>query len=211
MISAIPLTTRLLFVRHGQTDTTINNAFCGVTDAQLTPMGHRQAQALAERLRHERIDALYCSPQQRALDTAAPVADTQGLEIHQDNALREIDFGLWENRDRPTLLAEYSRLINAWDRGLWMGNPSGGETRQAVIARVIPCIIELLNKHTGKNIMVVSHRTTLCLLVSHMLDMPLSSSRRMQISPASLTELRVTGEHVQMIFFNDTSHLAALL
>ncbi len=203
-------TTRLLFVRHGQTHTTVDDAFCGVTEVPLTPMGRRQAQALAERLRHERIDVLYCSPQQRTLETAAPIADVLGLEIRRNDALREMDFGLWENHPRTELLKEYPRLISAWDRGLWMGNPPGGETRQAVIARVVPCIIELLGTYTGKTILVVSHRTTLRLLIGHMLDMALSSSRRMQVSPASLTELQVTEDQVQMIFYNDTSHLAAL-
>jgi broad specificity phosphatase PhoE len=204
------VTTRLLLVRHGQTNTSVDDAFCGVTEVSLTALGHRQAQAVAERLRRERIDVLYCSPQQRTLETAAPIAAALGLEIHRQNALREMDFGLWENRPRAELLREYPDLVLGWDRGLWMGNPPGGETRQAVIARVVPCIIELLNKHKGETILVVSHRTTLRLLTGHMLDMALSSSRRMQVSPGSLTELQVTGDQVQMIFYNDTSHLAAL-
>ncbi len=91
-----------------------------------------------------------------------------------------------------------------------MGNPPGGETRQAVIARVVPCIIELLGAHAGKTLLVISHRTTLRLLIGHMLDMALSSSRRMEVSPASLTELHVIEDQVRLIFFNDTSHLAAL-
>ncbi len=205
-----PVITRLLFVRHGQTNMSVDDTFCGVTEIPLTPLGHRQAQALAVRLSSEHIDALYCSPQQRTLETAAPIAAALGLEIHQQSALREIDFGLWETRSHAELLKEHPDLVNGWDKGLWMGNPPGGETRQAVIARVVPCIIELLSKHAGKTILVVSHRTTLRLLTGHMLDMALSSSRRMQVSAASLTELQVTGDQVQMIFFNDTSHLAAL-
>ena len=210
MSNDTPTTTRLLFVRHGQTNTTVDDAFCGSTEVPLTPIGHRQALALAERLRHTRIDALYCSPQQRALDTAAPIAGVLGLEISRRDELREMDFGVWENHPRSELLKEYPRLLHGWDRGLWMGNPPGGETRQAVIARVVPCIIELLGTHTGKTLLIVSHRTTLRLLIGHMLDMALSSSRRMEVSPASLTELHVTEDQVQLIFYNDTSHLAAL-
>lgn len=207
MTNDTAITTRLLFVRHGQTNTAVNHVFCGTTEALLTSTGRWQAQALAERLRHESIDALYCSPQQRALETAAPIADVLRLEIRQQDALREIDFGLWENRSRTELTREYPRLLNNWDKGLWMSNPPGGETRQAVIARVVPCIIELAGAHKGKTVLVVSHRITLCLLIGHMLDMTLFSSRRLLLSPASLTELRMTEDQAQMILFNDTSHL----
>ena len=189
----------------------IDDAFCGVTDVPLAPVGHQQAQALAERLRRQHIvDVLYCSPQRRALETAAPLAATLGLEIRTLDALREIDFGLWENRLRAELTQEYPELIAAWERGLWIGNPPGGETRQAVIARVVPCVIELLDRHAGQTILLVSHRTTLRLLTGHMLDMALSSSRRMQLSPTGLTELRVKGDQVQILYFNDTAHLASL-
>ena len=68
----LPVTTCFLFARHGQTTERLQGAFCDVTEALLTPIGHLQAQRLAKRLRQEHIDALYCSPQQRALDTAAP-------------------------------------------------------------------------------------------------------------------------------------------
>ena len=187
-----------------------DDAFCGVTDVPLAPIGHRQAQALADRLRSRHVDALYSSPQRRALQTAAPLAAALGQEIRTLDALREMDFGLWENRPRTELLRDYPELLSAWERGLWMGNPPGGETRQGVIARVIPCVIELLNNHTGQTILLVSHRTTLRLLTGHMLDMALSSGRRMQVSPTSLTELQVRGDQVEILYHNDTAHLASL-
>ncbi len=204
------VTTRLLLVRHGQTPMSIDDAFCGVTEVPLAPIGHRQAHALAERLRSQHVAVLYCSPQRRALETAAPLAAALGREIQTLDALREMDFGLWENRPRAELLREYPQLVTAWERGIWMGNPPGGETRQGVIARVVPCVIELLNKHAGQTILLVSHRTTLRLLTGHMLDMALSSSRRMQVSPTSLTELHVRGDQVEILFFNDTAHLISL-
>ncbi len=111
MSNDTPITTRLLFVRHGQTDTTVNDAFCGVTEVPITPMGRRQAQALAERLRPVHVDALYCSPQQRALETATPIASVLGLEMQRRDELREMDFGVWENHPPTQLLKEYPQLI----------------------------------------------------------------------------------------------------
>src|SRR5712692_5351751 len=87
------ITTRLLLVRHGQTHTSRDDTFCGVTEVQLTAIGHAQAQCLAERLRREHVDALYCSSQQRAQETAAPIALALKMEFQTRDALRKMDFG----------------------------------------------------------------------------------------------------------------------
>src|SRR6266851_3214768 len=82
------VTTRLLLVRHGQTHTSRDDTFCGVTEVPLTSIGCSQSQYLAERLRREHVDALYCSPQQRARETAAPIAHALEKEIRTRSALR---------------------------------------------------------------------------------------------------------------------------
>ena len=99
--------TRLLLVRHRQTHTSLDYAFCGVTEVPLTLNGLSQVQCLAERLRRELVDALYCSPQQRAQETAAPIGLALEMEIRTLNALHEMDFGEWENRLRADLAMEY--------------------------------------------------------------------------------------------------------
>ena len=113
VMNADTTSTRLLLVRHGQTSMSIDDAFCGVTDVPLAPIGHRQAEALANRLRRQHVDVLYCSPQRRALETAAPLAVALGLEIRTLEALREIDFGLWENRLRAELISGISRAFSS--------------------------------------------------------------------------------------------------
>lgn len=202
--------TRLLLVRHGQTALSREDIFCGVTEVPLTATGRIQAQCLAERLRGERIEALYSSPQQRALETAAPIAAALALEIQTRDALREMDFGRWENRSRVDIAREYPRELAVWERGSWMARPPGGETQQAVIARIVPCILELLAAHAGQTILLVSHKSALRLLVGHLLNMSLADSRGLQLDPASLSALQVIGDQVQLIFYNDTSHLGAL-
>ncbi len=200
-------TTRLLLLRHGQTQLSHEHTFCGVTDAPLTAEGHRQAKYLAERLRHEAIDAIYCSPQTRAQETAQPIADELGLALQTRTELREMNFGRWEQCDRTQLAQEYPHALAAWERGSWQAQPPEGETQQEVIARIIPCIIELLTTHAGQTIALVSHKSTLRLLMGNMLNMSLSASRSLRLDPASLSELRVTGDSVQLFRYNDTYHL----
>ena len=206
-MSDLPVTTRFLFARHGQTIESLHGAFCGVTEAPLTPVGHVQAHRLAERLRHEHIDALYCSPQQRTLDTAAPIAATLGLEIQLRSALREMDFGQWEGHRKADLAQEYPQAIALWERGSWMIWPPGGETQQAVLARAIQCVFELLTAHLGQTLLIIAHRTLLRLLIGHLLDMSLPASRALQLEPASLSEVQMIGDQMQLILYNDIRHL----
>ncbi|GAC1423101.1 MAG: alpha-ribazole phosphatase [Ktedonobacteraceae bacterium] len=199
--------TRLLLVRHGQTELSHNDAFCGTTEAPLTVIGRDQAQQLAKRLSHEHIDALYCSPQGRAYETAKPIASMLGLEIQTRKSLREMNFGLWEGRVQAEVAVESPQEMAAWDRGSWMVQLPEGETQQAVLARVVPCIVELLTVHSGQTILLVSHRTTLRLLIGHILNLSLPNSRELSLDPASLSKLLVIGDQVQLVLFNDVSHL----
>ncbi|GAC1694993.1 MAG: alpha-ribazole phosphatase [Ktedonobacteraceae bacterium] len=199
--------TRLLLVRHGQTELSHNDAFCGTTEAPLTVIGRDQAQQLAKRLSHEHIDALYCSPQGRAYETAKPIASMLGLEIQTRKSLREMNFGLWEGRVQAEVAVESPQEMAAWDRGSWMVQLPEGETQQAVLARVVPCIVELLTVHSGQTILLVSHRTTLRLLIGHILNLSLPNSRELSLDPASLSKLLVIGDQVQLVLFNDISQL----
>jgi broad specificity phosphatase PhoE len=200
-------TTRLLLVRHGQTELSHESTFCGVTEAPLTVEGCRQAERLAEHFHHENIDVIYCSPQTRAQETARPIARTLGVELQTRAELREMNFGLWEQRIRTELAQEYPQMLAAWERGSWMAQAPGGETQQEVIARVVTCVIDLLNAHIGQTMLLVGHKSALRLLMGNMLNMSLPANRSLRLDPASISELRVTGDHVQLIRYNDTTHL----
>jgi broad specificity phosphatase PhoE len=202
--------TQLLFVRHGQTELSYRDAFCGLIESPLTALGREQARRLAQRLRRERIDALYCSPQGRARETAQPIAEALGLPIQIRDALREMDFGRWDGRTQAEIQAESPTMMAAWDRGSWMIQPPGGETQQAVLARIVPCVVELLTAHAGQTLLLVSHRTALRLLIGHLLNLSLPNSRGLHLDPASLSKLLVVGDQVQLVFYNDTSHLYPL-
>ncbi|QBD76504.1 histidine phosphatase family protein [Ktedonosporobacter rubrisoli] len=207
MSSEQPVSTRLLLVRHGQTPTSRHDIFTGSIDVPLSEAGQAQAQQLARRLSREQIDVLYCSPQLRAQQTAEPIATALGLPLRTRKELREMDFGAWENRRRSELIEEEPEAIALWQRGSWLARPTGGETQQGVIARAMPLFFELLATHAGQSILVVAHRTLLRLVASHILEMPLSSARSLDLDTASLSELRIVGDRVRLIRYNDISHL----
>jgi broad specificity phosphatase PhoE len=200
-------TTRLFFVRHGQTTLSSSDAFCGIIEVPLTEVGRQQAQNAATRLSRERIDALYCSPQGRARETAEPLASALGLPILVREPLHEMNFGKWEGRVQADVAVAFPREMAAWERGSWAVHPPEGETQQDVLARVVPCIVELSTIHAGQTIAIISHRTTLRLLIGHLLNLSLLNSRALHVDPASVSELLITGDQVELVRFNDTSHL----
>ena len=200
-------TTTLLFVRHGQTAQSKSDAFCGVLEVPLTAVGGQQSRKVAERLSRETVAALYCSPQGRARETAEPIAAALDVPIQIREPLHEMDFGKWEGRVQADVAVEFPREMAAWERGSWAVQPPGGETQQAVLARVVPCIVELSNAHAGQTIVIVSHRTTLRLLIGHLLNLSLLNSRALHVNPASISKLLITDDQVQLLYFNDTSHL----
>ena len=198
--------TRLFLVRHGQTAQSYEDAFCGVTETPLTARGREQAAQLSEWFRNKAIEFLYCSPQGRARETVAPIAATLGLEVQVRAALREMNFGLWENRARSELAQRYPQELALWESGSWMAQPPEGETQQAVLARTVPCIIEMLALHRSRTLLIVAHKSILRLLIGHVLNMSLPDSRSLRVDPGSVSELSITGASVQLVRFNDTSY-----
>jgi broad specificity phosphatase PhoE len=202
--------TRLLFARHGETEASRANVFSGSTDIPLTSYGFKQAEALAGRLSSEHVDALYCSTQLRAIQTATPTALALNLEIQKVAGLREMGFGEWEMRTRTELNQEFPREMEIWENGTWMVAPPGGETQQEVVARATSCLLDLLKRHTGQTLLIFAHRTTIRLLLSNILDMNLPNSRALGLDPTGVTEVRIKGSQAYLLYHNDTRHLAEL-
>ena len=119
----IPLLTRsFLFLRHGQTASNAAGTVGGATDLPLTSEGHAQAAAAAEVLREVDIASIWCSPLQRARDTAAPVARMKGLPVQLLPDLQERNWGEWEGQPRSVLIRE--------------ATPEGGEGPDTFRARI---------------------------------------------------------------------------
>src|SRR5213076_1063225 len=92
--------TRVFLVRHGATVLSAEDRFAGATDVQLSEEGREQARRLAERLRAEKIAAVFASPLGRTLETARIIAASHGLEVELRDGLREISHGRWEQMTR---------------------------------------------------------------------------------------------------------------
>ena len=202
--------TRLLLVRHGATAATEEDRFSGSSGAELSDGGRTQVVRLGERLAHQNITAIYSSPLSRALDTARIIAASCGLEPVTREGLREIGHGHWEGMKREDVERQFAEEYAAWDADPFTFAPEGGESGVAVLARALPVIREIVTAHQGGQLVVVSHKATLRLILSSLLAFdPRGYRDRLDQSPACLNVVDFRDPvRARLMLFNDTSHYA---
>ncbi len=206
--------THILLARHGETEWNAVRRVQGWTDIPLSPQGHAQAAALAERLSRIPLTAVYSSDLSRAVQTAAPTAQHQGLEVQPLPELREKGFGDWEGLTQTDLDREYPALWQRYhvERDLSALVP-GGETWPEVQARLSAVLRRILSDYPGpdETVLLVGHGGSGRVLVLEALQAPLPTLLRLHLDNASLTRLhfRSAGDS-RVVFLNDTSHLGEL-
>lgn len=204
------MTTRLLLVRHGATQLTAEDRFSGEIGVDLSDIGRAQVATLARRLADKKIAAVYASPLQRALDTASLLAEPHGLTPVTNTNLREISHGQWEGLTRREVEARYAEEYASWDADPFTFAPVGGESGLSVMARALPCIREIVTRHQGEQVVIVSHKATLRLILSSLLGIdPRGYRDRLDQAPACLNVLDFRDVlHARLMLFNDTGHYA---
>src|SRR5436305_1223224 len=202
--------TRVFMVRHGATVMSAEDRFAGATDVALSDEGREQTRRLAERLSHEKIVAVYASPLGRTLETAHILAAPHKLEVQTRDGFREISHGHWEQMTRHEVEEKFPEEAAEWEKDPYTFAPMGGESGLAVTARALPVLIELVRAYPGKNILVVSHKATIRLLLSSLLGFdPRRYRDNLDQKPAALNVVDFRDPtRSRLMLFNDTSHYA---
>ena len=202
------MSTRLFLVRHGSTQLTSENRFSGAIGVELSDEGRVQVRCLAQRLSQEKIAAAYCSPLSRTVDTAAILCEPHGLAPIHRSGLREISHGRWEGLTRAEVEERFPGEYEAWEADPFTFAPEGGESGVSVLARALPVIREIVLAHVDQNVMIVSHKATLRLLLSSLLGFDARGYRdRLDQSPACLNVVDCKDPvRARLMLFNDISH-----
>ncbi|MFV0495622.1 bifunctional RNase H/acid phosphatase [Mycobacterium sp.] len=179
--------TRLLLLRHGQTELSVQRRYSGRGNPPLNEVGWRQA-GLAARYLNQRggIAAVISSPLQRALDTATTAARALGREASVEEDLIETDFGAWEGLTFAEAAARDPDLHRRWLRDTATA-PPGGESFDDVLVRVHRGRDRIVAEHEGHNVLVVSHVTPIKLLLRMALDAGSGLLYRLHLDLASLS------------------------
>jgi broad specificity phosphatase PhoE len=180
----------LLLIRHGENEYVKTGKLAGhLPGIHLNERGQKQAQALGEALKDVPIRAIYSSPLERAMETAAPIATSHKLDILQEPALVDANVGKWQGKSLKVL-----RLMNVWK--VVQHAPSRfqfpeGESFVDVQTRIANVLEGIVKRHNKPRdiIAVVFHADPIKLAVSHFLGLPLDHFQRLSCDTGSVTAL----------------------
>lgn len=207
--------TEIYLIRHGDALPGAEDVEDGSYDAQpLSELGRRQALALAERMKEVSVAAIYSSPIKRARQTASLVGEALGLNVCEDENLREV--GLQpdphlleqlETEERVLAVRAYlhSVEIAALQVGIWSQIP-GCEPSETLRVRLSSVIDRIAEEHSGKRIAIISHSGAINAYIAASLN--LERDFFFPASNASISIVRVRGKQHLLVRLNDTAHLA---
>jgi probable phosphoglycerate mutase len=200
--------TRIFLIRHGATTLSAEDRFAGATDVPLSEEGRQQARRLGERLAGFPVAAVYASPLGRTMETASILAAQHRLDVQPRDGLREISHGHWEQMTRQEVEEKFPEEATSWEEDPFTFAPEGGESGLAVTARALPALIDIVRRHEGCPVIVVSHKATIRLLLSSLLGFdPRRYRDNLDQDPAALNIVDFKDPvRARLMLFNDTSH-----
>jgi probable phosphomutase (TIGR03848 family) len=199
---------RLYLVRHAMCDGVGSVLWGRLPGVRLNAEGREQASVLSERLRGERLHAIYCSPLERARETAEAIAAPHELPPCVDAALNEIDFGEWTGRTIDDL--QHHPRWRSFNEHRSATCIPGGELMLDVQARIVAAIDRLGERHSRATVLAVSHGDVIKAALAHYLRVSLDHIPFFVIDPASVSTLEVGSAGVRVIRLNDSAASLAL-
>jgi probable phosphomutase (TIGR03848 family) len=201
--------TVVLLVRHGQNDWAGKHKLAGWTPGvHLNKLGQAEAIATARRLAKDDIVAVYSSPLERTMETAAEIARVLKLKIQPKTELGEVNYGDWTGRaiDKLTKTDTWP-VVQFYPSAARFPN---GEALYETQTRAVRQVNALVDDHQGQTIVIVSHADLIKSVVAHYLGVHLDLFQRIVISPASVTAISFFKLGPRIHLVNDTSHLRNL-
>jgi probable phosphoglycerate mutase len=196
--------TQIYLIRHGE------NEFVGkrlpglLPGVHLNARGRLQAEALAELLAPVRLKAVYASPLERTVETAAPIAERQALQVITRPGLLEVDIGSWQGKTLKSLRKR--KLWSAVQHAPSLVQFPEGETFTQAQARVVQELETLRREHAGDKdaLACVAHADVIKLAIAHYLGLPLDLFQRLVVAPASISILAFHSLAARLVCLNDT-------
>ncbi len=190
----------IYLIRHGETDAVGRTLVSWLPGVPINARGREQADTLPRRLAGVEFAAIYSSPLERAMQTAAPLARAKGLEVRECPEVGEFRFGDWTGASIPGLAS--NPLWQQFNRFRSRTRAPEGELMVEVQARMATALEAIAERHPGSNIAVFSHADAIRAAATYYLGMPIDLVERIEIEPASLTLLRLEPFLVQVLKLN---------
>jgi probable phosphoglycerate mutase len=182
------MTLTLYLMRHGETTYSRTGGYCGELDPELTPEGMLMAKAFADVYQKFPWKAVYVSPMKRTIATAKHLCDAVGIEMQLRDGLKEIRYGKWEGKTAEYVEQHYPDEYVRWLTEPAWNAPTGGETSVQIASRASLVIAEIEEKYKNGNVLVVSHKATIRIILCSLLGIDLGRYRdRIDMPAASIS------------------------
>ena len=198
----------IYFLRHGETTSSVSGGYCGVLDLDLTPEGYQMAEDFATKYKQISWSAIFSSPLTRTIRTAKPIADAIGMGIQQRSGLKEIAYGNWEGKTPQQVNKEYHDEYVRWLADPGWNSPTGGEKGIDIARRSSEVLEEIEQTYQSGNILVVSHKATIRIMLCFLLGIDVGRYRdRISMPVAGVSTVKFTDKGPLLINVADRSHL----
>ncbi len=177
------MSTRLIFVRHGYSQSNELGLFTGQSDICLTELGKKQAFCAAKYLEDIKIDKIYSSTLCRAIDTARAVALPRGMEVLKLYGLCEIDAGDWTELTFDEIIKNYPDEYTLWKNDMYKCCCPNGENVADFAQRVTDTVNQIAKENEGKTVLIASHATPIRVICCLALGIDLKNLRDIPWSP----------------------------
>lgn len=201
--------TRFVLLRHGQTVHSAERRYSGTSDPELTELGLAQAKRAARAVASMgTIDAIVCSPQQRAQQTARECATALGIDpgkIETVEDFREMSFGDFEGMTRSEAMERYGEEFGTWEASA-SNSPPNGESLAKLHRRVTRARLKMQEAHEGETVLVVSHMTPIKSVIRQALGTSAETFKHVFLDLASVSVVEFYGDFGVVRCVNDVAH-----
>ncbi len=202
--------TRIILVRHGETEWNRVERFRGRAAVPLTAAGLAQADATGRRIAADVIlipAAVYSSPLSRAVVTAEAIAGHFALAVQVHPGLADIDYGQWQGLTPDEARARWPEMIDAWRSTPHTARIPGGETLDGLRARAMAAVNELAARHAGQSIVLVGHTVVNRIILLGVLGLGNERFWRLRQDTCAVNVFEAEGGDFTLVAMNDTCHL----
>ncbi len=187
---------KLFFIRHGETTYSKIGGYCGDLDPELTDDGSKMAQQFAEAYGDLDWKAAYVSPMKRTIATSKFLCDRARLTAEVRDGIKELSYGDWEGKTPADVNREFHDDYIRWLTDPGWNAPTGGEKAIELARRSSEVIREIQEHHEDGNVLVVSHKATIRVMICHLLGIDVGRFRdriAMPVGGVSIVEFREHG------------------
>lgn len=183
----------IIMVRHGESETNVRKVFTGQLDAPLTDAGRQQAKLMAQYLDRYKVDKIYASSLERAVETARAIALRQNCPVEKRDELMEINSGLWQGLTFTEIAEKYPQNYALWKENIGSATPEEGETCAQLYQRVI-AFLNMLLAGAEETVCLVCHATPIRMMESFILAGSVDGAQEIPWVPnASVTVYQFDG------------------